>query len=125
VSFTCTACGRVRAGSVPEGRQWCGGGSEPACEPAPLIPDHAESVRLVATAERIREMLSSWKKNTPRGEALCACLVLVGSEAGYEDAHLAAIVLCDDKSPNPWDTMRRAHATLTLLRAVPDEERKP
>jgi hypothetical protein len=87
MSFTCTACGRMRAGSVPDGRQWCGGGSEPACEPAPLIPDHAETVRLVAIAERIREMLSSWKKNTPRGDALCACLVLVGSEAGYEDAH--------------------------------------
>lgn len=37
---------------------------------------HAESVSRILSAMATR-----------RGDALCACLVLIGSEAGYENAH--------------------------------------
>jgi hypothetical protein len=53
----------------------------------PYEPEPVEQIRLVTIAEKIRETLSGWKHEIPRGEALCAAVVLVGSEGGYENAH--------------------------------------
>jgi hypothetical protein len=47
-----------------------------------------EAERFVRLANMLREVLVRWKKKAgvPRGEGLCACLVLVGNEAGLEGA---------------------------------------
>jgi hypothetical protein len=48
-----------------------------------------EQERLVSLAARLTEVLVGWK-DTKRPDALAACLFLVGTEAGYEDAHARA-----------------------------------
>ena len=56
--------------------------------PEGMIPGPDEAERLIRIAERLRGILSGpgWRGKVPRGDALCACVVLVGSEAGYETA---------------------------------------
>jgi hypothetical protein len=45
-----------------------------------------EKVRLLMLADRVRDVLESWK-DVERGGALAACLALVGTEGGYEGQH--------------------------------------
>lgn len=51
-----------------------------------MIPSDDEALRLAELAERVRDVLRDWT-DVARGDALCACLLVVGSEAGYERAH--------------------------------------
>jgi hypothetical protein len=52
------------------------------------IPGAKEGKKLVLLSERLRAMLRRWKQtqNISRSEGLCACIVLVGTEGGLENA---------------------------------------
>jgi len=51
-----------------------------------MTPEPDEALRLAAVADRIRTTLESWP-DVSRPHALAGCLVMLGSEAGYEAAH--------------------------------------